>query len=224
MTLEATGDRLTGHKSYVIDGHCASLILVVARERDLRRRGRRPRPDPHPARDDGPDPQAGAARVRRHAGPAARAATGPPSSAILDRAAVALAAEQAGGAARCLEMATEYASERVQFGRPIGSFQAIKHKCANLLMETESAKSAAMYAAWAADEDEDELALAAPLAKAYCSEAFMHAAAENIQIHGGIGFTWEHPAHLYFKRAKTSELLLGEPAYHRELLASRLGV
>ena len=91
-------------------------------------------------------------------------------------------------------------------------------------MEVESAKSAAMYAAWAADEDESELALAAPLAKAYCSEAFMHAAAENIQVHGGVGFTWEHPAHLYFKRAKTSELLLGDPAYQRELLAQRLGV
>ena len=223
LTLTAEGDRLSGHKNYVIDGHCATLILVVTRDgifavegdapgltrtqlvtMDETRKQARLEFDGTPARPLGGD----RATVER----------------ILDRAAVALAAEQAGGAARCLEMATEYAAERVQFGRPIGSFQAIKHKLANLLMEVESAKSAAMYAAWAADEDEEELALAAPLAKAYCSEAFMHAAAENIQIHGGVGFTWEHPAHLYFKRAKTSELLLGDPAYQRELLAGRLGV
>jgi len=92
----------------------------------------------------------------------------------------------------------------VQFGRPIGSFQAIKHKCADMLLEVESGKSAAYYAAWAAAEDNEELPVAASLAKAYCSDAYFHAAAENIQIHGGIGFTWEHDAHLYFKRAKSS--------------------
>jgi alkylation response protein AidB-like acyl-CoA dehydrogenase len=121
-------------------------------------------------------------------------------------------------------MATGYANDRVQFGRPIGSFQAIKHKCANLLMEVESARSAAYYAGWAATEAPDELPVAAPLAQAYCSDAFLHAAAENIQIHGGIGVTWEHPAHLYFKRAKTSELLLGDAAHQRELLAKRLAI
>jgi alkylation response protein AidB-like acyl-CoA dehydrogenase len=112
----------------------------------------------------------------------------------------------------------------IQFGRPIGSFQAIKHKCADMLLEVESAKSAAYYAAWAAAEDSDELPVVASLCKSYCSEAYFHAAAENIQIHGGIGFTWEHPAHLYFKRAKSSELLFGDPAYHRELLAQRIGI
>ena len=90
----------------------------------------------------------------------------------------------------------------MQFGRPIGSFQAIKHKCADMLLEVESGKSAAYYASWAAAEDNDELPVVAALAKAYCSEAYFHAAAENIQIHGGIGFTWEHPAHLYFKRGE----------------------
>jgi alkylation response protein AidB-like acyl-CoA dehydrogenase len=142
----------------------------------------------------------------------------------LDLAAVALAAEQVGGAQKCLEMAVEYAKVRVQFGRPIGSFQAIKHKCADMLLEVESAKSAAYYAMWAASELNDELPVVASLAKAYCSDAYFHAAAENIQIHGGIGFTWEHPAHLYFKRAKSSELLLGDPTYHRELLAQRIGI
>ena len=143
---------------------------------------------------------------------------------MLDLAAVALAAEQVGGAQKCLEMSVEYAKVRVQFGRPIGSFQAIKHKCADMLLEVESAKSAAYYAGWAAAEDNDELPVVASLAKAYCSDAYFHAAAENIQIHGGIGFTWEHDAHLYFKRAKSSELLLGDPTYHRELLAQRIGI
>ena len=143
---------------------------------------------------------------------------------VLDLAAVGLAAEQVGGAQRVLEMSVEYAKDRVQFGRPIGSFQAIKHKCADMLLEVESAKSAAYYAAWCAAELNDELPEVACLAKAYCSEAYFHSAAENIQIHGGIGFTWEHPAHLYFKRAKSSELLFGDPTYHRELLAQRLGI
>jgi alkylation response protein AidB-like acyl-CoA dehydrogenase len=139
-------------------------------------------------------------------------------------AAAALAAEQVGGAQRVLDSSVEYAKNRVQFGRPIGSFQAIKHKCADMLLDVESAKSAAYYAAWAAQERNDELPIAASLAKSFCSEAYFHCAAENIQIHGGIGFTWEHPAHLYFKRAKSSELFLGDPAYHRELLAQRLGI
>jgi alkylation response protein AidB-like acyl-CoA dehydrogenase len=145
-------------------------------------------------------------------------------SRVLDLAAVALAAEQVGGAQECLEMAVEYAKDRVQFGRPIGSFQAIKHKCADMLLEVESSKSAAYYAAWCAAELNDELPSVASLAKAYCSEAYFHTTAENIQIHGGIGFTWEHPAHLYFKRAKSSELLFGDPTYHRELLAQRIGI
>jgi alkylation response protein AidB-like acyl-CoA dehydrogenase len=139
-------------------------------------------------------------------------------------AAAALAAEQVGGAQRVLDASVEYAKNRVQFGRPIGSFQAIKHKCADMLLDVESAKSAAYYAAWAAQERNEELPIAASLAKSFCSEAYFHCAAENIQIHGGIGFTWEHPAHLYFKRAKSSELFLGDPAYHRELLAQRLGI
>jgi alkylation response protein AidB-like acyl-CoA dehydrogenase len=143
---------------------------------------------------------------------------------VLDLAAVALAAEQVGGAQKVLDMAVEYAKVRVQFGRPIGSFQAIKHKCADMLLEVESAKSAAYYGMWCAAELNDELPSVASLAKAYCSEAYFHAAAENIQIHGGIGFTWEHPAHLYFKRAKSSELLFGDPTYHRELLAQRIGI
>ncbi|MGH2809004.1 MAG: acyl-CoA dehydrogenase family protein [Actinomycetota bacterium] len=145
-------------------------------------------------------------------------------SKALDRAAVALAAEAVGGAQECLHMTTEYVKERTQFDRPIGSFQALQHRLADLFMEVEMARSGAYYAAWAVAEGSDELPVVGPLAKAYCTEAFFHAAAETIQIHGGIGFTWEHDAHLYFKRAKISELLLGDTAYHRELLASRIGI
>jgi alkylation response protein AidB-like acyl-CoA dehydrogenase len=145
-------------------------------------------------------------------------------SKTLDQAAACLANEMVGGAQQVLDMAVEYAKVRVQFGRPIGSFQAIKHKCADMLLEVESGKSAAYYAAWAAAEDNEELPVAASLAKAYCSDAYFHAAAENIQIHGGIGFTWEHDAHLYFKRAKSSEILFGDATYHRELLAQRIGI
>ena len=143
---------------------------------------------------------------------------------VIDLGATALAAEQVGGAQACLDMAVEYAKVRTQFGRAIGSFQAIKHKCADMLVQVESSKSAAYNAAWAASADPEEFSVAAPLAKSYCSEAYFFCAAENIQIHGGIGFTWEHDAHLYFKRAKSSEILFGDPAYHRSRLGDRLGI
>jgi alkylation response protein AidB-like acyl-CoA dehydrogenase len=121
-------------------------------------------------------------------------------------------------------MSVSYAKDRIQFGRPIGSFQAIKHKCADMLVAVESARPAAYYAAWTVSEDSDEQRTVVPLAKSYCSEAYFHCAGENIQIHGGIGFTWEHDAHLHFKRAKSSELLFGDPAHHRAVLADRIGL
>ena len=142
----------------------------------------------------------------------------------------ALASEQVGGAQWCLDAASEYARTRLQFGRPIGSYQGIKHKCAEMLVDVEVAKTAAYHAAQVAadclagEADWDELFEAAHMAKSFCSEAYFHAAAENIQVHGGMGFTWEHPAHLYFKRAKASELLFGDGAHHREALANRLGL
>jgi alkylation response protein AidB-like acyl-CoA dehydrogenase len=135
-----------------------------------------------------------------------------------------LAAEQAGAARRALEMSVEYAKVREQFGRPIGSFQAIKHKCADMLVEVESATSVAYAAGQAIDDDSEEAVMLASMAKAYCSEALSHVTAENIQVHGGIGFTWEHPAHLYYRRAKSTEMLLGSPAYHRERLLAELGL
>jgi alkylation response protein AidB-like acyl-CoA dehydrogenase len=142
----------------------------------------------------------------------------------LDQAAALLANEMVGGAQRLLEMTVDYAKTRVQFGRPIGSFQAIKHKCADMLLALELARSSAQYAAGCADESPKELPSVASLAKAQGSDAYLEIAAEAIQIHGGLGFTWEQDVHLYFKRAKASEVFLGDPTYHRELFAQRIGL
>ncbi len=143
---------------------------------------------------------------------------------VYDHALAALACEQAGGAQAALEMTVEYLNVRHQFGRPIGSFQAIKHRCADLLVEVESARSAAAYASGAVAAGAEDASVAASIAKVYCSQAFYHVAAETIQMHGGIGFTWEHPAHLYFKRAKSSEALFGWPADHRDRIATLIGL
>jgi len=140
----------------------------------------------------------------------------------IDLATAALSIEQVGAAGACMNMAVEYARTRKQFGRTIGSFQAIKHKCADMLIEVESAYSTAMVAVGAADGD--DLALMGSLAKASCSDALTFVARENIQIHGGIGFTWEHPAHLYYRRAHSSSLLFGDPTYQRRRAAEILGL
>lgn len=230
------GWRLDGTKMFVIDGHTADLILVAARSGEGDSDGQGISLFKVDGDADGltrtalstMDQTRKQARLELSNVPATLIGTEGQGwdvlARVLDLAAVGLAAEQVGGAQFVLDMSVQYAKDRVQFGRPIGSFQAIKHKCADMLVEVESAKSAAYYAAWCAAELNDELPEVACLAKAYCSEAYFHAAAENIQIHGGIGFTWEHPAHLYFKRAKSSELLFGDPTYHRELLAQRLGI
>jgi alkylation response protein AidB-like acyl-CoA dehydrogenase len=141
----------------------------------------------------------------------------------LDLAAGALAAECVGGAQQCLDLAVGYAKQRLQFGRPIGSLQAIKHRCADTLCDVETARSAAQYAGFAASGEPGELRIAAAMAKAHCSEVFFQAAARCLQIHGGIGFTWDNPTHLYLKRAKSSLLLLGDPVHHRDRLARALG-
>jgi alkylation response protein AidB-like acyl-CoA dehydrogenase len=138
---------------------------------------------------------------------------------LVDAAKVALCAEMCGGAQRVLDMSVEYAKVREQFGRPIGSFQAIQHKCANMLVQVESAKSATYYAAWAVANGVAEAHLAACMAKAYCSDAYRFVSGEGIQIHGGIGFTWEHDMHLFFKRAKGSEVTFGDATWNRELVA-----
>ena len=235
---DGDGYVLNGHKRFVPDGHCAELLVVAAR-----------REGSHG--DDGvslflvPGDAPGLERralptmdaTRRQAELLLRDVRVPATALMgeeggawpalrktLDLAAVALAAEQVGGAQRCLDLSVDYAKERVQFGRPIGSFQAIKHMCADMMVRVESARSAAYYAGCVAAEDAAELPLVASLAKAYCSEAFFHCAAQAIQIHGGVGFTWEYDVHLYFKRAKSTEVFLGDPALHRERVAGLIGL
>jgi len=142
-----------------------------------------------------------------------------PLARVLDRATVALCAEMCGGAQKVLDMTVEYAKIRQAFGRPIGSYQGVKHRAADMLVDVENSKSITYYAAWAVDEGSPEAPLAVSMAKAYVSDAFRRVSAAGIQLHGGIGFTWEHDLHLYFKRAKGSEFTFGDATHHRERVA-----
>jgi alkylation response protein AidB-like acyl-CoA dehydrogenase len=148
----------------------------------------------------------------------------PVLSSILDRGKVMIAAEMMGGAQKVLDMTVEYAKVRAQFGRPIGSFQAVQHKCANMMIDVEGAKSAVYYAAWAVSNDAPDASVAAAVAKAAASDAFRRVSAEGIQLHGGIGFTWDHDLHLYFKRSKSSEFTFGDATYNRELIAQGINL
>ncbi|NDU73691.1 acyl-CoA dehydrogenase [Actinomadura sp. DSM 109109] len=216
---------LHGAKNFVLDGHIADLVLVAAQGEegigvyaveDAEGLARRALPTLDQTRR--------LARIELEGVPARRVGGPEALARALDVAAVALAAEQLGGAQRTLDMTVGYAKVRHQFGRPIGSFQAVKHRCADMFVLVESARSAVLNAAAAADEDPRALPAAAALAQAYCSEAFVRTAGEAIQLHGGIGFTWEHDAHLYFKRARASRELFGSPERHRERLAALAGL
>lgn len=219
---------LTGTKAFVIDGATADLVLVAARvgaeiglfavEGDVRGLTREPLPTVDVTR--------AVARLELDRVPATRIA-GDATSVLAragDLAAAALSAEQIGGAAAALEMAVEYAKIRVQFDRPIGSFQAIKHRCADLLLAVESGRSAAFFASALLADDDPEAPVAASVAQAWCSDAYTKSSRENIQIHGGIGYTWECDAHLYLRRATASDVLLGAPAAHRARIADLVGM
>ncbi len=237
MTATAAGGkyRLDGTKSFVLDGHTAGLIVVLARTpgssgaeglsfftvagdaAGLER-----------TKLDSMDPTRKLARLS-FAGVEAdllgdEGAAAVPLRQTLDIAAICLANEMVGGAERLRESAVEYANMRVQFGRAIGSFQSLKHKAADMLLDVELAKSAAYYAAAAADEDDEEISALASLAKAAAADAYMQTAIHTVQIHGGIGFTWDNDTHLWFKRAKSSEVFLGDAAYHRERLMQQWNV
>ncbi|TDI97293.1 MAG: acyl-CoA dehydrogenase [Deltaproteobacteria bacterium] len=237
LVAQSDGDgfRLNGCKTFVTDGHTADLIVVAARLEGTQGRDgitlltlRSDAQGLSALPLDTLDLTRKQARLElRDVRAEALGEAGAAADALertLDQGCVLLAAESAGGAARCLETAVAYAKHRVQFGRPIGSFQAIKHKCAEVLLEVESAKSAVYWASWVAEEKEEELAQAASVAKSLSSEGYLRAAAENVQIHGGIGVTWEADPQLYLKRAKTNEELLGNPGYHRARLVTALGV
>ncbi len=230
--------RLTGEAGFVVDGHLADLLIVAART-------------PGSTGDSGislialPATSAGlsverlpvldqtrslsrlrfndvdvpAASVLGTAG-----AAGPALEKALSLARVALAAEQVGGAERCLEITVEFVKQRMQFGRLVGSFQAVKHRLADMMVVIEAAKSAVYYAAATADEAPVDLAEAAAVAGNYCSDVFVKCSGDAIQLHGGVGFTWEYDPHLYFKRARAASTLLGDPAYERETLARLMGL
>ncbi|MEW6296257.1 MAG: acyl-CoA dehydrogenase family protein [Thermodesulfobacteriota bacterium] len=143
---------------------------------------------------------------------------------VLDVAMTGLCAEMVGTGQKALDMAVAYAKERVQFGKPIGSFQAVKHKCVDMMVQVENARSLTYYAAWAVDENVPEARQAVPMAKAYCSDMCKTVTSEAIQVHGGIGFTWEHDMHLFYRRALASEAAFGSAPVHREVVAQTLNL
>ncbi|RAU99333.1 acyl-CoA dehydrogenase [Mycobacterium colombiense] len=220
---EGSGYRIHGAAPLVIDGHTADVLLAAAVTEAglslLSVRGS--------SAGVSRTPLAGLDRTRKVArvefDGAHAELIGPEGDAAgflaqtSDLALVALTAEQVGAAQRCLDMAVGYAKERIQFGRPIGSFQAVKHRCADMLVQVEGARSAVTHAAGVASTD--ELPTAASVAKMVCSEVSLQAALDNMRIHGGIGFTWEHDAHLFVRRAKASQLIFGDPDYHAQRLA-----
>lgn len=227
---------LDGEKSYVIDGHTANSIVVVARSGEA----------------DGdltllavPGDAPGLTRAAAHAVDETRKLASlrfdgvrVPASAVIGEAGnawptlnttmqlggVALAAESLGAAQHCFDTALAYTKDRFQFGRPIASFQAVKHICADLLMAVEQSRSATYYAGWAAAQERDELPVVGPLAKAQTQDALWDVARSNIQLHGGIGFTYEHEAHYYYRRATASRALLGDGDFNREMLLQGLGL
>jgi alkylation response protein AidB-like acyl-CoA dehydrogenase len=221
---DGTGYRIQGDADLVLDGYTADVVLAAANTSagislfavsanadgltreplatlDRTRKVSRLQFHDVPARLIGTDGEAAAGLAR-----------------TCDLAIAALAAEQVGAAQRCLDMAVGYAKQRIQFGRAIGSFQAVKHRCADMLVLVEGARSASVHAAESADSN--DLPIAASVAKMACSEAFLQVALDNMRIHGGIGFTWEHDAHLYVRRAKATELIFGSPDHHAQRLAA----
>ena len=215
--------RLTGRKVHVLDAAAADVLLVTARYGERIGLFAVAPEDvtitPVPTLDQ----TRRQAHIAFDAAPARLLGDGA-GARLLATAAIHLAVEQVGGAARALEMAVEYSRTRHQYGRPIGSFQAIKHLCADVATAVESARSAAYAGLHALDVDAPDLALTASAAKVFCAETYTAAAAVCVQVHGAIAITWEHPAHLHLKRAKAGELLFGSPSRHRELLAAALGL
>jgi len=235
----AAGFTLSGTKLFVLDAHLADVLVVVARTRE----GKAP--------EDGVslflvEPRARGLEVKllptmdqtrklcevklNDVSVGKEALLGPrdgswaPLARAIDRATVALCAEMCGGAQKVLDMTTEYAKIRVAFGKPIGAYQAVKHRAADMLVDVENAKSLTYYAAWAVDENVPDAPLAVSMAKAYTSDAYRKVSGAGIQLHGGIGFTWEHDLHLYFKRAKSSEVTFGDATHHREKVAQLINL
>ncbi|MWA01611.1 acyl-CoA dehydrogenase [Actinomadura sp. LD22] len=226
-TEGAGGWTVDGRKTPVVAGDLADEFLVVANAPDGPAWFRVAAADVTRTTLTTLDPTRRLASVTLRSASAVRLESADPRAAldrVADLAAVALAAEQLGGLRRVLETTTEYAKIRVQFGRAIGSYQAVKHGLADMYCDWELGLSAVRYAAWAADEAPDELPVAAALVANHLGPAYFRGAAAGVQYHGGIGYTWEHDAHLFYKRAKSTELLFGSTAWQKARLADRLEI
>jgi alkylation response protein AidB-like acyl-CoA dehydrogenase len=217
LKIAAAGNRLTGTKLFVTDASVADFIVVVARDgvHAVEAKASGLRIEPMKGMDLGRKIYSvefnnTPAEMLGHTGGLANA---------LDVATAALCAEMVGGMQRALELTVAYAKTRKQFGKPIGIFQAVQHLCADMYLETESSRSATYYAAWALEENVPDAAAAVSVAKMYASDASRTVANRGIQVHGGMGFTWENDLHLYYRRAKASETMLGDATFHRERIA-----
>ncbi|PXY35343.1 acyl-CoA dehydrogenase family protein [Prauserella flavalba] len=215
------GWRLDGTKTLVVEGASAELLLVTAGDDLFAVEGDAPGLTREPLRAMDPNRQLATVILDgAEATLVGRADLGR----VRARAIAALACEQSGGAAAALDLSCRYAGDRIQFGRPIATFQAIKHRCADMAVHVEAARSASLWAAGAVADGAPDVEQAAAAAALTCGEAYTWVAAETVQVHGGIGFTWEHPAHLHVRRAATSAVLFGQPHEHREELLGALGV
>jgi alkylation response protein AidB-like acyl-CoA dehydrogenase len=211
--------RLTGRVGPTVYAPSADVAVVMTTDAvfavDLNVQGR---PEPLPAMDR--TRELGALVFEQT--PAVRVGDAAAAAVLLDRAATGCSAEMLGAADHVLSMTVDYAKDRVQFGKPIGSFQAIKHMLADALVDVEGMRSTAYYAAWCAAADDRERSLAVSMAKSWCSDASRRVMAAGLQAHGGIGFTWEHDMHLYVKRAQLDQVSFGDGAYHRDRIATLL--
>jgi len=218
IEMSASNGKLTGEKSFVADAAIADFLIVVARDGVFVVDGK--------ARGLKISPMCGMDLTRKlyvvelSDTPAEKIASSSGLSRALDIATAALAAELVGGMQRTLDLTVEYAKTRKQFGKPIGMFQAVQHQCADMYLETESSRSAVYYAGWALEENSADASTAVSIAKMYASDAARTVGNRGIQIHGGMGFTWENDIHLYYRRAKASETAFGDATFHRERIAS----
>ena len=217
IQLSAAGDRLTGTKLFVTDAADASFIVVAARNGVFVVEANAPGLRVEPMK--GMDLTRKIYSVEFMNAPAEKLGGPGDLARALDIATTALAAEMTGGMQRVLETTVTYAKTRKQFGKPIGIFQAVQHLCADMYLETESSRSAAYYAGWALEENAADAAQAVSIAKMYSSDAGRTVGNRGIQVHGGMGFTWENDLHLYYRRAKASETMLGDATFHRERIA-----
>ncbi len=217
LQLATAGDKLTGTKLFVTDAAAADFIVVAARDGVFVVEADAPGLSIEPMK--GMDLTRKIYSVEFKNTPAEKLGGSSGLSRALEAATAALCAEMAGGMQRVLETTVAYAKTRKQFGKPIGIFQAVQHLCADMYLETESSRSATYYAAWALEENAPDAATAVSVAKMYASDAGRTVGNRGIQVHGGMGFTWENDLHLYYRRAKASETMLGDATFHRERIA-----